>query len=164
MLNKMFFKEVLIATTLLAASGYTVMAQAHCLNNQTITNNSNNFQWDTYVAVCPAGTTGLSGRISKQAGTGSVSMEIGKGTFAHTTASDATITASSCDAVTGNITAAASAVTVPTVNGGPGQYTIMVSKNSSNSHTYDMEWHCVNNDAPEGQDDPAVEIQNINNH
>lgn len=173
MINKMFFKEILIAATLLAASGYTVTAQAHCLNDQTIVNNSNTFQWDTYVAICPASATGMSGKISKQSqtggGAGTVSMEIGKGGFGHTTASDASSVAagstSSCNAG-GNIalTGAATAATVPTLSGGPGQYTIVVSKNSASTTTYDMEWHCVDTvapidplvDAPDQQGGPLV--------
>ncbi|MEQ1559600.1 MAG: hypothetical protein ABL933_11770 [Methyloglobulus sp.] len=62
MTNKTFFKTTLTATALLAASGYTVMAQAHCVGigdnfgasgitalNTSATNKSR--QFDTYVTV-----------------------------------------------------------------------------------------------------------------
>ncbi len=161
MIHKAFFKDILIVVALLAASGYTVMAQAHCLNNQTITNNSNNFQWDTYVTVCPAGATGLTARVSKQlTGTGTLSLEIGKGGFGHLTSNDAAVTVSSCDAVTGNITPVAATPGQLALNGGAGQYTIVVSKNSANIHTYDLEWHCtgVPGDIPEQQGGPLVGV------
>ena len=140
MLNKVFFKEVLIATTLLAASGYTVMAQAHCVGTTTdpevlfgassiTTNSTSPFQYDSYVTVCPAGATGLSGKINKKTGgaTGALAMEIAKGGYNHTTASDSTATAAA--ACSGGNTTAGS-VTVPTLNGGEGQYTITVSKDT----------------------------------
>jgi hypothetical protein len=154
MLNRTIFKEVLIATTLLTASGYTVMAQAHCVgigDNYgasevgTGTNNSGaanaSLQFDTYALVCPAGATGLSGKINKRSGAaGAITMEIAKGGYAHTTASDSSATAAA--ACSGGNTTAGS-VTVPTLNGKDGQYTVTLSKDTTASIQYALEVHCL---------------------
>jgi hypothetical protein len=169
MSKKSFFKTTLTATALLAASGYTVMAQAHCVGLNTVpaellfgasqvgdaTFNSGQafpqYQFDTYVTVCPAGATGLSGKINKRSGAaGSVGMEIAKGGYGHTNAADAAATAgASCAG--GNTTAGS--VIVPTLNGGEGQYTITVSKDTTTAIQYAMEFHCLGGagDLPESQ-------------
>jgi hypothetical protein len=163
MSKKSFFKTTLTATALLAATGYTVMAQAHCVGTSTdpevlfgassiTTNSTSPFQYDSYVTVCPAGATGLSGKINKKTGgaTGALAMEIAKGGYNHTTASDSTATAAA--ACSGGNTTAGS-VTVPTLNGGEGQYTITVSKDTTAAIQYAMEFHCTgpSGDFPESQ-------------
>jgi hypothetical protein len=158
MLNKVFFKEVLIGATLLAASGYTVLAQAHCVENATITNNSNAYQMDVHVLNCPAGTTGVSGKVSNQTGA-SVGIEVGYGNTHVTSTIDSTPVGvgqtSICNAA-GDIafTGGAAGSSLVTRNGGPGLYTVMVSKNSASNATYDMAIHCVGNDVPSAPSNP----------
>jgi hypothetical protein len=150
-MKRVFLKVVLSTLTLLFASGYTLLAQAHCLDNTangtSITAVSTSpFQFDTYILTCPTGTTGLSGQIGLQTGTG-VTMEIAspRSGGAHTFNSDATITASTCNAA-GNISAGSAAVAA--LNAGPGIYEITVSKDTTTASQYDMGFHCVGNDVP----------------
>ena len=168
MLNKVFFKEVLIATTLLAASGYTVLAQAHCVDNATITNNSNAYQMDVHVFNCPTGTTGVSGKVSNQSGA-PVSIEVGYGNTHVTSTIDSTsagVNANSVCNAAGDIAFAggASGSSLVTRNGGPGLYTVMVSKNSASNATYDMAIHCVGNDVPSAPSNPATDWDIPLNH
>lgn len=125
-------------------SAFAMQAQAHCFDNKTINAVSTSaFQNDIYHVSCPAGTTGVSGRIALVTGTG-VSMEIGKGAT-HTTASDASATAQTCNAA-GDVPSGFASV--PALNAGSGTYVIAVTKDTATVSTYDFSFHCNGNDVP----------------
>jgi hypothetical protein len=149
MSKKSFFKTTLTATALLAASGYTVMAQARCVGigdnfgaSGITAASTSQFQSDTYVTVCPAGVgvTKMVARVSKKSGTLNhpITVEVGKGGFTHAFATDTTTTAAT-QCVGGAIDLGASATA--TVSGNAGQYTIIVSKDSA-AMNYAMDFHC----------------------
>lgn len=78
-MKRNIFKAVLSASTLLAA-GYGMMAQAHCVDGQSIsTVNPSALQDDVYVAVCPATTHHFTARVGVAAGTPTLMLEVGKG-------------------------------------------------------------------------------------
>ncbi len=180
MIIKPILKATLTAATLLAASGYTMMAQAHCVGigdnfgaSGITAASTSQFQSDTYVAVCPAGfgATKMVARVSKRSGTLNhpITVEVGKGGFAHAFATDTTTTAAT-QCVGGAINSGASGTA--TVTGGEGQYTIIVSKDSA-AMNYAMDFHCetaagVEVD-PESQSgvigpDSTADIDRIMNH
>lgn len=164
MLNKALFKEVLIASTLLIASGYTVIAQAHCLDDLTIAAVDDTTQYDAYVTKCPVNSTGLTAKVGKQANGGNLTLTIGSLDIGQSSVNDNAVSAQVCNAVTGTIPANASpqAVLVNSAGNPERVYTLVVSKNSALSSTYDLEWHCsgAGLDLPESPNDPAEEIEN----
>lgn len=172
-MKKDILKAVLSTATLLAAAGYGMMAQAHCINNATITNNSNAYQMDVYVFECPVTTTtGVSAQVSNQSGA-PVSVEVGFGNTHVTSTIDSTAAGaaanSTCNAA-GNIAFAGGATGSNTVtkSNGPGVYTVMVSKNSASSSTYDLGIHCTGNlpvtDFPEAPSGSGLDWDTPLNH
>lgn len=121
MSKKSFFKTTLIATTLLAASGYTMMAQAHCIGGNgnfdptglgapltsPIITTVLPFKIDSYTTVCPAGTKSIKAGIAKRSGAaGTVALEVVKfnGLGTHATVQDASVTAAAaCGATIGTV-------------------------------------------------------------
>jgi hypothetical protein len=139
-----FLKEISMTAAVFLASVFAMQAQAHCFDNRAINAVSTSaFQNDIYHVSCPAGTTGVSGRIALVSGTG-VSMEIGKGAT-HTTASDASASAQNCNAA-GDVPSGFASV--PALNSGSGVYVIAVTKDTATASTYDFSFHCNGNDVP----------------
>lgn len=170
MLNKVIFKEVLIATTLLAASGYTVMAQAHCIGGNgnfdptgiaapltvPIINavSTSPFQIDSYTTVCPLTTTHVTAGIAKRTGgaTGVVALEVVKsnGIGNHLTLSDSAANINAvCDvANVDDINPAGGGVFsgnyIPTFGGAGGEYILNVTKDLTATAEYAVQFHCWN--------------------
>lgn len=159
-----FLKEFFLVTALLMASAFAMQAQAHCFDNNTITATSTGpFQFDVYHVSCPAGTTGVGGRIAQVGGTtgaGEVAMEIGKGS-AHTFAQDTGNSAQNCNAA-GDVPSGYT--TVPTLNAGSGTYVITVSKDTTSTSTYDFSFHCNGNDVPASPTGGAGDFDQPMNH
>ncbi|NOU20460.1 MAG: hypothetical protein HOO93_01490 [Methyloglobulus sp.] len=150
-MKRVILKVVLSTLTLLFASGYTLLAQAHCLDNvangtRISAVSTSPFQFDTYILNCNApgstAATGVSGQIGLQTGT-SVTMEIANPNTggAHTFGTDNAITASTCNAA-GNISAGSVAVG-NLVGGNLHPYVITVSKDTTTVSQYDMAFHCT---------------------
>jgi hypothetical protein len=156
MSKKSIFKITLTAAALLATSGYVELAQAHCIGNlgnfgaSTITAiHPSTFQNDTFVAVCPSGTLSIVSKVSllSLAASGPVSIEVGKGGYLHSSVSDATQGTAACNgALNESIGSTAAEKLEPSaqvyVNGGAGQYTINITKDSTTAVTYAAEVHC----------------------
>lgn len=166
-------KATLTASAILIASAYTLSAQAHCFGtngnfgaSSIVASGINANQYDTYVMVCPAGTTGVNGRINKGSegaggnGFDPIRLRIAKGGYASTSSQDTSQTAgAACNPLDPDVVNAGG-VAVSTVAGGPGQYTVVVSKGSNSSINYAAEVHCVGNDNPDAQSviDPAPPV------
>ncbi len=136
------------ATALLAASGFAMQAQAHCLTQSIATANPSAFQQDVYNFVCPTGTASVVGKASLISGT-QLAYQIGKGgfTFASTTDTTASAAATCTTAVgPGGFTweiLSAGTVGPISINGGPGVYTLVASKSTTAAATYGIEFHCM---------------------
>lgn len=146
-------------------SAFTMQAHAHCFDNSTITMNSTSpYQFDVYHVSCPASTVGMSGRIAQVAGTtgatAGIAMEIGKGSV-HTTGRDTTNSAQVCNAA-GDVPAGYA--TVPQVAGGPGEYIITISKDTTSNATYDWSFHCDGDDFPASPTGGAGDFDQPMNH
>jgi len=148
------------ATALLAASGFAMQAQAHCLNQSISTANPSAFQQDVYMLVCPSGTASLQGRASLISGT-QLAYQIGKGGF---TAASVTDTGSSATATCGTLSDGTGREGITTgtptsyisVNGGVGVYTLVASKSTTASATYGIEFHCMSGNNGTGSELGAV--------
>jgi hypothetical protein len=166
------FKTLLAVSALSVASGYTVLAQAHCIGQQVvlpttasqynpseIVNDSTSpSQFDTYSISCPATTSYLQGRVSRIAtGPGNLTLQmVSPGNVATTPATDTGgDTGMRCDSTADFITdttpggvfnaATNDGVTGPFRSsvGGAGLYTAIVSKDDVGaSGTYNGEFHC----------------------
>ncbi|MBK8816645.1 MAG: hypothetical protein IPN42_14595 [Methylococcaceae bacterium] len=145
---------------MLLASGYTVLAQAHCLDNLTIAAGDDDSQYDAFVTQCPAGSTGLTAKVGKQAAGGNGRLTIGSLDLGQSSVTDTTVSAVAC---AGGAIPSGASVQASLTNsvGNPERvHTLGVSKNSASSSTYDLEWHCTGNDSPESPNDAAEEIEN----
>lgn len=152
-MKKDFLKAVLSASTLLAAAGYGMVAQAHCVDGQSIsTVNPSALQDDVYVAVCPTGTHHFTAKVGVAAGTPTLMLEVGKGGVTsqttHPVVSDTVAGGGgACQTLVSGqetLTGTPSPSAIVT-GGGAGQYTMVVSKNSASQVTnYGLEFHCYN--------------------
>lgn len=165
-MKKSTLKTLLTVSALSVASGYTVLAQAHCIGlgtsaaaqfqpSEIVNDSTNSMQYDTYTLICPAGTNKLVGRVSRTAGpaVGNITLKIARNTGTAVSAGVTDAGADSgmrCDAtadfitdtggVGDNVTSA-----FTTSAGGAGEYVLMVSKDDAGtSGTYNVEAHCQN--------------------
>jgi hypothetical protein len=153
MKNK-FLKTALSVSVVLAASGFAMQAQAHCLT-QTLASGSASSatQDDVYVINCPTGTTSVYGRLGLISGATSTTYQFGAAGNGNTTATlndtgaSATMAckAAGTDGVayehldpTKTPTAYASYAAIPGIN------TLVVTKNSASASSYAIEFHCMN--------------------
>jgi hypothetical protein len=142
-------KKLFLWATTLFVMAFGMQAQAYCWDNKTLTTHSPSpTQFDVYHFKCPAGTTGVSGRIAQTTGTtgaGEVAMEIGKGN-ARVSAQDTGNSAQYCN-VNGGVSSGYTSV--GPLNAGPGTYIITISKDSASNATYDFSYYCLGNDISE---------------
>lgn len=150
------FKAVLGLGVVLAASGFSMSAEAHCLTQGiTQTGTTNALQQDVYMLLCPAATTSIVGKTSLISG-GAVTYQIAKGGYTSASVADSTATSTAaCTTGTVNgypqdyITAGQTAQI--SVAGGAGAYTLVVSKNSTTASNYALEFHCLGSNGVEIQ-------------
>jgi hypothetical protein len=160
-MKKTTLRTLLAVSALSVASGYSVLAQAHCIGAQVafplvtaqynpseIVNDSTNaMQYDTYTTICPAGTTKMVGRVARIAGpaAGNLTLRIVRNTGAGLSAAvaDTTTGVNQCDTNADAITGAGIPSAFTTSAGGAGEYILMVSKDDVGaSGTYTVEAHC----------------------
>jgi len=156
MTNKLL-KSVLSIGAVLAASGFAMQAQAHCVNETIATANPSAYQQDAYMFVCPANTVRVQGRASLSSGT-QLAYQIAKGGFTSASVIDTTTGNGTCQLIPGGgpggkdweqVTAGATANI--NVNGGPGVYSLLVSKSTTAAASYGIEFHCM--------DSAGIELQ-----
>jgi hypothetical protein len=151
-MKKVTLNKSVLASAMLLAAGYMGSVEAHCLAGQSINaTGTSAVQQDAFVLTCPTGTQSLVGRVSLgTTGTAgsSITYQIGKGGFAPaiavdtgTTANLACVTSGASEALSGGATPSVTPSTM-VVNGGVGQYTLLVSKNTATASTYGIEFHC----------------------
>ncbi|MEQ1557672.1 MAG: hypothetical protein ABL933_01870 [Methyloglobulus sp.] len=170
-MKKTTLRTLLAVSALSIASGYTVLAQAHCIGAQVaapitvaqfnpseIVNDSTNaLQYDSYTTICPAGSTKMVGRVARIAGpaAGNITLRIVRNTGAglSTAVSDAAPGVNQCDTNADAISGAGVPSAFTTSAGGAGEYILMVSKDDAGaSGTYNVEAHCQ--DAAGNEFDP----------
>lgn len=139
-MKKSILKAILTSSALLVVAGYSMLAQAHCIDAQTLTTNSTHArQYDVYVLSCPAGSDHLFAGVSRTAGTGAgnagLNLEIGKDESAAAVFDNSTNAAHTC--ATANTGFATTSLAK-----GAGQYTVVVSKDTTSNNTYSLLFHC----------------------
>lgn len=136
--------KLLSSAVLLAASGFAMQAQAHCLTQSIATANPSAFQQDVYMFVCPAGTASVTGRASLISGT-QLAYQIGKGGFTAASVTDTSaLSTSACGTLASGMEGILTGATgYVSVNGGTGVYTLVASKSTTASATYGIEFHCM---------------------
>lgn len=151
-------KKFIRITTLLVITGYGLPGHTVCVGvggnfgaSQIVQVTPSGTQFDNYEAVCPAGATGLSTKISlKTPNPAVITIRVKKEGFVPVvTASDNAPSASTgCTnaLVGGAITVGA--LTSSTLFGGAGKYDILVFKSSSSPSSYAMQFDCAGTTSP----------------
>lgn len=151
-------KLALSATALLAASGFAMQAQAHCLT-QSITAGATATQDDVYLINCPTGTHSVYGRVALVSGA-AVTYQLGAAGGSTQTTSDSTTSASATCRTAGqdgvnyeHLNPAGTPSAYVSYTAVPGVNTLAVTKNSASTANYGIEFHCMSGSA--GQTSPS---------
>jgi len=139
-MKHLIVKKAFVAASVLSVLGYVGSASAH---SQSEALGQGAKKADTYLVICAAGTHHLSVQI-KGSGPASllISAQVTKGSVAKNVT----------DAVTGD----AAFSPEMKVNGGSGEYGLMVDKTGAGVVTYALEVHCI--DGSGGHPDTGINI------
>jgi Flp pilus assembly secretin CpaC len=137
-------KPTILVAAILSVSAYTGLASAHCFNGSTLGTAAK--AADLYQVMCFNNGVGVPARLDAipnlTAGGSGVMVTVAKPNFLPITGSDTTNGA----AITLATCTGASLGTTATLNGGAGNYDILVQKNSVTSDvtakTYGLVFHC----------------------
>lgn len=141
-------KPALLAVAVLSVSAYTGLASAHCFNGELL--GTARDSEDLYHVMCGAGTTRLVADVNLQAGAGSggspvitnaIKLQIAKNGLLPSVVVADTVAGGGYN----TSTCAALGTDSPsaTLNGGVGEYDILVDKTGSDiAKTYGINFHC----------------------
>lgn len=143
--------QLVSAVALLAASGFAMQAQAHCLT-QSITAGANSQQHDVYLFNCPAGTKSVYARVGLISGAAVTEQTAAaSGGSSSVVISDAGASAGLGCRLSGqdgvayeHLNPANNPSNYVSYTTGAGVNSLVASKNAAGSSNYGIEFHCMN--------------------